>query len=109
MYAHRCAFCVLAAPSTRNFTPVSSPCSTRDSNSRWCNCWYKGSSSFAAAAIPPFQVLGQGTATVRFGPFRLVLLRAHGSRLAFGTAAEAVLQGRRQLGPELGILRKRLG
>ncbi len=38
-------------PATRNFTEVSSPWITRDSNSRRCISWYNGSSRSAASAI----------------------------------------------------------
>ena len=42
MYTHRCALRVRSAPGTRNFTAVSSPWITRDSNSRWCISRYNG-------------------------------------------------------------------
>jgi hypothetical protein len=41
---------VRSAPATRNFTDVSSPWITRDSNTRWCICRYSGSSRAAQAA-----------------------------------------------------------
>src|SRR5438094_137036 len=66
MHAHKCALRVRSAPTTRNFTEVSSPWMTRDRNNRWCISWYKASSKSAA---PASQSSGQAVQRRLIGEF----------------------------------------